>query len=125
MLEVKRVLVVDDERGILRFTRVALRLAGYDVLTASGGEEGLRLAEADHPDIIVLDLVMAPVSGFDVLARLRCFSQVPVIVLSAQSYVADRALTMGASATLPKPFLPADLTRKIREILEAKIPEGR
>ena len=67
-------LVVDDEPGILRFVSIRLRLAGYDVTTTTSGEEALKLVQSEKPDIILLDILMQPLSGFDVLDRLRVFS---------------------------------------------------
>ena len=115
----KRVLVVDDEPGILKFVRISLSAAGYDVITASGGEEGLKLLESAKPDIMLLDIVMEPVSGFDVLFRLRRFSRMPVIVFTAQSVIAESALSAGAKGYISKPFMPDELVRKIGETLDA------
>jgi two-component system KDP operon response regulator KdpE len=79
----KRVLVVDDEPGILRFVSTTLKIAGFDVIVTASGEEALQLAQSQTPDIVLLDVLMQPLTGFDVLQRLRAFSQVPVIVFTA------------------------------------------
>lgn len=113
----KRVLVVDDEAGILRFVTACLGMAGYEVITATNGEEALRLAQSEKPDIMLLDVFMVPMSGFDVLERLRTFSQVPVIVFTARSLVVEQALKCGANDSIGKPFRPEELLRKIREVL--------
>ncbi|MBI2873231.1 MAG: response regulator [Chloroflexi bacterium] len=71
----KRVLVVDDEPDILRVASTILGLAGYDVTTTTSGEEALLLAQSNKPDVMLLDLLMQPLTGFDVLDKLRVFSQ--------------------------------------------------
>jgi two-component system KDP operon response regulator KdpE len=114
----KKVLVVDDETPILRFVDASLKIAGYDVITTDSGEEALQLVKQEHPDILLLDIFMVPLSGFDVLHRLRKFSEVPVIAFSARSFVSDQALEMGASDFISKPFKPDELERRIRNILE-------
>ena len=116
----KRVLVVDDEPGVLRFVRISLSAAGYDVITASGGEEGLKLLESTKPDIMLLDIVMEPVSGIDVLLRLRHSPHIPIIVFTAQSVIAESALSAGAKGYISKPFMPDELVRKIEETLDAQ-----
>jgi DNA-binding response OmpR family regulator len=112
-----KVLVIDDEQGILEFVKKSLTLAGYDVTTTTTGEEGLKLAVSEQPDIILLDILMAPMSGFDVLDNLRTFSQVPVIVFTARSFIASQAIKFGANDSISKPFRPADLVSKITAII--------
>ncbi|MDO8578072.1 MAG: response regulator [Dehalococcoidales bacterium] len=116
----KRVLVVDDEAGVLRFVKTFLSLEGYDVITADNGEEGLQLVETDKPDIVLLDILMVPVSGLNVLRRLREFSTVPVIVFSAKSDSVERAVKEGADSFIAKPFLPDHLLKKIEETLASR-----
>jgi DNA-binding response OmpR family regulator len=116
----RRVLVVDDEPGVLRFINVGLSLAGYEVITSSGGEEALKLINSDKPDIILLDLVMVPLSGFDVLEKLRTFSQLPVIMFTARSDLGAQALKAGANGFIAKPFRPEQLIQKIEEVLGAQ-----
>jgi DNA-binding response OmpR family regulator len=118
MLTGKRVLVVDDEPGILRFTSAGLALAGCEVATTTSGEEALRLVKANEPDVVILDVLMVPMTGFDVLDRLRTFSQVPVIVFTARSFIAEQALKLGANGHIAKPFRPEELVKKIKEVLE-------
>jgi DNA-binding response OmpR family regulator len=112
-----RVLIVDDEDGILRFVRISLNLLGYDVTTTNNGADALRLAKAEKFDIILLDIVMAPMDGLEVLIELRTFSQVPVIVFTAQSVIFGEALELGANDSLAKPFMPQNLAKKIQEVL--------
>jgi two-component system, OmpR family, KDP operon response regulator KdpE len=117
MVGKKKVLVVDDEPRILRFVTAGLTLDGYAVVSATGGQEALQLAAKEQPDIIILDAVMTPMSGFDVLEKLRAFSQVPVILCTARSFIADEASRKGANAFLSKPFRPEELVGKIEEVL--------
>lgn len=116
----KRVLVVEDDAGILRFVKVALTTAGYDVITASGGEEALELAQSKKPDLMLLDIFMSPMTGLEVLEKLRPTSQIPVIVFSARGSVVDEALKRGANDFIAKPFKPEDLIEKIQSILDRK-----
>ena len=115
-----RILVVDDEPAILRFVRLSLTAEGFDVVVASSGEECLLLAASEHPDLMVLDMVMPGVDGFAVLQRLRDadgrsgLSSLPVIACSAHSSAASRALSLGAADFIAKPFLPADMADRIR-----------
>jgi DNA-binding response OmpR family regulator len=114
----KRVLIVDDEPGILHFVRINLSLAGFDVITTTDGEKALKLIESQKPDIMLLDILMVPMDGFEVLIRVRAFSQLPVIVFTGRSDIASRALAEGANDFIGKPFRPDDLTEKIKAILE-------
>jgi two-component system KDP operon response regulator KdpE len=116
----KRVLVVDDEPGVLRFVQVSLSLAGYDVQTAADAREALELARSQPPDIVLTDIVMAPMDGFQLLDGLRAFSDVPVIVFTAQAIIADLALKIGADDFIAKPFRPGELEKKIKAVLEGR-----
>jgi OmpR family response regulator RpaB len=109
----KRVLVIDDEAGILRFVKVSLSLAGYDVITASSGEDGLKLFDSQKPDIVLLDILMTPMTGLEVLEKLRKYSKVPVVVFTAKGEMGKRVLEIGANDFLPKPFMPEQLIKKI------------
>ncbi len=116
----KKVLVVDDEPGILRFTKMNLSLAGFDVVTTTNGQEALSLVKTESPDIVLLDVLMFPIGGFEVLESLRRFSPVPVIVFTASSFIANQAIKFGANGFIDKPFRPEDLIAKIKEILAEK-----
>ena len=113
-----RVLVVDDEERILNFLRSKLRVSGYEVVTASNGFEALDQAQAQEPDLIVLDLLMPRMDGLDTLRQLRTFSAVPVIILSAKGADMDRikGLELGADDYLPKPFNPDELVARIEAV---------
>ena len=82
-----RILIVDDEKRIVNFLSSKLKASGYEVLTASNGLEGLEQAQAQEPDLIVLDLLMPKMDGLEMLKELRSFSAVPVIILTAKGKV--------------------------------------
>jgi DNA-binding response OmpR family regulator len=113
----KRVLVVDDEPGVLSFVCTKLSAVGYEVVAVINGEEALREARTHHFDAVLLDLFMIPMSGFLVLDRLRSFSDVPVIIFTAHPYLAEKALRLGANDFIAKPFDPDVLVSKIRRLL--------
>jgi DNA-binding response OmpR family regulator len=113
----KKILVVDDEPGVLRFIRRALETEGYTVLTASDGAEGLRLAAEHRPALVILDLVMPGLSGTAVLAALLTDrNKARVLVLSAVGDVLARVRCLDAGAVdfLPKPFAVAELLARVR-----------
>jgi two-component system KDP operon response regulator KdpE len=114
-----RVLVVDDDPALLRALRLALNAAGHQVSTAPDGEEGLAQATRAAPDVIVLDLGLPDIDGLEVCRRIRKWSDVPIIVLSA-THAEDRkvaALDGGADDYVTKPFGMAELEARIRTAL--------
>ena len=115
----KLILVVDDEPPILRLIRAKLQIDGYAVISASGGEEGLDLIENERPDLVILDLMMPGMDGFETLRRIREQSRVPVIVLSARAGDVDklRGLQSGADDYVTKPFNPDELTARVAAVL--------
>ncbi len=115
-----KVLVVDDEQDILELIRAALSSPKYHVITTSSGEEALSLVKSESPDIILLDILMVPLSGFDVLDKLRGSSDIPVLVFTNQPRIIDRALALGANGFISKPFKLDELERKIEETLARK-----
>ena len=119
----KRILVVDDEIYIVHILEFTLTMEGYEVLTAADGEEALRRLEQDRPDLVVLDIMMPKVDGYEVLRRIRAdeeFRQLPVILLSAKGRPVDRetGLEIGADDYIVKPFSPRRLLEKIQDLLE-------
>ncbi|HTZ70654.1 MAG TPA: response regulator [Acetobacteraceae bacterium] len=123
-------LVIDDEPQIHRFLRPALEAAGYIVERADTAAEGLRLAASRAPDAVLLDLGLPDMDGIEVLTRLRGFSTVPVIVLSARDREADKiaALDGGADDYVEKPFGVGELLARIRTALrhrrtQEQVPE--
>ncbi len=113
-----RILVVDDEERILNFLSHKLKASGFSVLTANNGKAGLEQAEAEEPDLVVLDVVMPGFDGFETLKQLRSFSSVPVIILSAKESSSDKikGLSLGADDYLPKPFDPDELVARIEAV---------
>ena len=117
------ILVVDDEPQIHRFLGPALAAAGYETLRAERGEEALRLAASRAPDAILLDLGLPDIDGHEVLAKLRGFSQVPIIILSARDREAEKikALDAGADDYVEKPFGVGELLARIRTALRHRL----
>jgi two-component system KDP operon response regulator KdpE len=115
----QQILVVDDERRIRRVLRVALRANGYAVTEAASGGEALDTLAVRPPDLVILDLVLPDMDGVDVCRRLREWSRVPVIVLSAQGEddIKVRALDVGADDYVTKPFSMPELLARLRAAL--------
>lgn len=122
-----RVLIVDDEERILNFLRPKLKVAGYDVLTARNGAEALEYVRLQQLDLVVLDLVMPQMDGLETLKRLRAFSALPVIVLSARDSDIDKikGLRLGADDYLAKPFNPDELVARIEAVRRRLQPEDK
>lgn len=114
-----RILVVDDEPQIQRFLRPALEAAGYDVVEAANGTDALKAAATKAPDLVILDLGLPDMDGKQVIERLRAWSQVPVIILSARDRETEKiaALDLGADDYMEKPFGIGELTARIRTAL--------
>jgi len=114
-----RILIVDDEPAILRAVRTALQARDYRVLTATRGEEAIDLVAIESPDVVVLDLGLPDIDGLEVCRRIREWSSVPIIVLSAAG-ADDRkvaALDEGADDYITKPFSMPELLARIRVAL--------
>jgi len=113
------ILAVDDEPAILRLVRATLQAAGYAVITAERGDAALATLDEERPDIIILDLMMPGMDGFETLRRIRSESQVPVIMLTARAGDADklRGLQSGADDYLTKPFNPDELAARVLAVL--------
>jgi two-component system KDP operon response regulator KdpE len=121
-----RVLVVDDEPQILRALQTSLRGAGYDVDTATTGEQALTAAAVRPPDAVILDLVLPDRRGTDVARELRAWSTVPIIVLSVVGDELDKvaALDAGADDYVTKPFGVDELLARLRAALRRAEPSG-
>jgi two-component system KDP operon response regulator KdpE len=113
------VLICDDEPQILRALRVILRDAGYEALPADSGEEALDAAAVRQPDAAIVDLVLPGIDGVEVCRRLREWSEMPIIVLSAvgEEDSKVRALAAGADDYVTKPFGPRELIARLRAVL--------
>jgi two-component system KDP operon response regulator KdpE len=116
------VLVIDDEPQILRALRRSLEAQDYEVATAEGGEEGLTLAAAHTPNLVVVDLGLPDLEGTEVIRRLRSWSDVPVIVLSVREGRSDKieALDAGADDYVTKPFDVEELLARMRAALRRR-----
>jgi two-component system KDP operon response regulator KdpE len=113
------VLICDDESQILRALRVILRDAGYEALPADSGEDALDAAAVRHPDAAIIDLVLPDIDGVEVTRRLREWSEMPIIVLSAvgEEDAKVRALAAGADDYVTKPFGPRELIARLEAVL--------
>lgn len=120
-----RVLVIDDEAQMHRFLKPALESAGYEVERADTAAQGLRMAGGRAPDAVLLDLGLPDMDGQDVLQRLRAFSEVPVLVLSARDREAEKiaALDGGADDYLEKPFSVGELLARLRACLRRRLAQ--
>lgn len=115
----QRVLVVDDEPNILRLCRLYLEREGYEVVEASDGQVALDLARRQKPDLVVLDLMLPKVDGYEVCRRLRSDSDVPIIMLTARDEDVDKivGLELGADDYVTKPFNPRELVARVKAVL--------
>jgi two-component system response regulator CpxR len=112
-------LVIDDDRELCALLRDFLEGEGHEVRARFDGTSALADLEADEPDLVVLDVMLPGMNGFDVLRELRARSRVPVVMLTARGEDVDRivGLELGADDYLPKPFNPRELAARIREVL--------
>jgi two-component system, OmpR family, KDP operon response regulator KdpE len=112
------ILLVDDEERIINFLKTKLKLLNYEVFVAGNGVEAIEQVQGQEPDLVVLDVIMPKMDGFQTLKELRSFSPVPVIMLSARGDDSDRikGLGLGADDYLPKPFNPDELVARIEAI---------
>jgi two-component system KDP operon response regulator KdpE len=123
---VTKVLVVDDEPQIVRALRINLSARGYEVLTAHDGASALRLAADGKPDVVVLDLGLPDMDGTDVIAGLRGWTTLPIIVLSARTDSTDKvdALDAGADDYVTKPFGMDELLARLRAAVRRSVVAG-
>jgi DNA-binding response OmpR family regulator len=122
----KKVLVVDDDVKTVELVKVYLNRDGYRVLTANNGIDALKMARENHPDLIVLDIMMPGMNGLEVCRTLRDESEVPIILLTALTTDDDRlaGLNLGADDYVSKPFSPRELAARVRAVLR-RIPGER
>ncbi|MFA5308921.1 MAG: response regulator transcription factor [Dehalococcoidales bacterium] len=122
----KKVLVVDDDVKTVELVKLYLNRDGYRVLTAYNGNDALRIARENRPDLIVLDLMLPGINGFEVCRTLRSESEVPIIMLTALTTDDDRltGLNLGADDYVTKPFSPRELAARVRAVLR-RLPGER
>ncbi len=115
----KRILIVDDEVSILKFLRSNLEDRGYTAISATNGEEALHIIERELPDLIILDVMMPKMDGFEVCRQLREWSQIPIIMLSARGDEKDKVkcLDLGADDYIVKPFGANELMARVSAVL--------
>jgi two-component system KDP operon response regulator KdpE len=117
-----KVLVIDDDPSLLRAMRLGLRSGGHDVVTAANGDQGVSQTARSAPDVVILDLGLPDIDGLEVCRRIRQFSDVPIVVLSAIDSEERKiaALDGGASDYVTKPFGMGELEARIRVVLRGK-----
>jgi DNA-binding response OmpR family regulator len=114
------ILIVDDDPAIRKFVAANLQARGYETLIAPGGEEALNLIEERMPDLVLLDIMMPAMNGFEVCRSIREWSQVPIIMISAKDSVDDKVkcFDIGADDYLTKPFALHELLSRIKAVLK-------
>jgi len=114
-----KILVIEDEANIIQVMRLYLEQAGYTVLSASDGVAGLELHAREHPDLVILDLMLPALDGMEVCRRIRAWANTPILMVTARQGEEDRVsgLELGADDYLVKPFSPRELVSRVRAIL--------
>jgi len=120
----KKILAVDDEKHIVRLIQVNLERAGYEVITANDGKEALDMVASEQPDLVVLDVMMPVMDGFETLRNLKAnpaTREIPVIMLTAKAQDADvfRGWQSGVDCYLTKPFNPMELLSFVKRIFNS------
>jgi DNA-binding response OmpR family regulator len=115
----QKILIIEDEEGIIHLLNLYLKDAGYTVAVARDGADGMALHARERPDLVVLDVLLPAIDGFEVCRRIRAWSQTPILMLTARSGEEDRinGLELGADDYLVKPFSPRELVSRVRAIL--------
>jgi len=115
----EKILVIDDDTALLRIIELALSTASYEPIMATGGEAGLSQLIEHRPDLVILDVMMPDMDGWETCQRIRQVSTVPIIFLTAKHAVSDRisGLTIGADDYIVKPFLMSELLARVEAVL--------
>ncbi len=118
----KKILIVDDEKQLVSLVSLHMKMSGYEVLSANDGEEALSIIKEERPDLIILDLMLPKIDGWEVCKRLRAESRmgnIPVIMLTARSESADKlkGFECGADDYVTKPFSPRELVARVKRVL--------
>ena len=121
-----RILIIEDDRSIRKFFRTILEANRYDVISADTGEEGYSLITSQCPDLVILDLGLPDIDGMEILSRLRKWSGMPVVVISARSHEKDKveALDLGADDYITKPFNPIEVSARVKSQLRRYMQLG-
>lgn len=123
----KSILIVDDEKDLLIMTKSIFERAGYtNIVTAASAKDALKILSTKMPDMIILDVMMPEMDGFELLQEIRATSKVPVLMLTARGEAEDRfsGFELGADDYLIKPFLPKELLLRVNAILKRAYPEN-
>lgn len=118
----KKILIVDDEKQLVSLVTLHMKMSGYESISASNGEEALAIIKSEKPDLIILDLMLPKIDGWEVCKRLRAESgvrDIPVIMLTARSETADKlkGFECGADDYVTKPFSPRELVARVKRVL--------
>ncbi len=121
-MDKKKILLVDDEEDLRKMLKFRLEALNYDIVEAGDGESALKKAKSVNPDLILLDLMLPKVDGFEVCKRLKSddnYKKIPIIMFTARAQEKDAELSkeVGADAHITKPFEPQELVEKIKELL--------
>ncbi len=124
----KKILVIEDDAIALRLIEYTLRKEGYEVLLAKDGREGISKARSEEPDLIILDIMLPGIDGFEVCYRLRSEPQtahLPILMLSGKAQEIDKAtgLKVGADDYVTKPVAPRELVIRVKAVLEKKVAD--
>jgi DNA-binding response OmpR family regulator len=119
----KKILVVDDEKAILDLVKRILTRGGFEVITASDGEEGLAKVYSEAPDLMILDINMAGMNGWEVCGKIRgdpLYKHLPIIMLTVRKKKEDqlKGLDLGGDEYITKPFYPTELLARVKTVLE-------
>ena len=122
MPEKKKILIVDDEKALISLVSLHMKMSGYDVLSAANGEKALEIAKEEKPDLIILDLMLPKIDGWETCKRLRQdpeIKNVPVIMLTARAEIEDKlkGFEAGADDYVTKPFSPRELVSRVKRVL--------
>jgi len=114
-----KILVIEDETNIAQLIRLYLEQAGYSVVIASDGVAGLEMHAREHPDLVILDLMLPALDGMEVCRRIRAWASTPILMLTARQSEEDRiaGLDLGADDYLVKPFSPREVVSRVKAIL--------
>src|SRR6266436_9028691 len=115
----QKILIIEDEEGIIHLLNLYLKDAGYDVVVARDGADGLALHAREHPALVILDIMLPALDGFEVCRRIRAWSNTPILMLTARQGEEDRiaGLELGADDYLVKPFSPREVVSRVKAML--------
>jgi two-component system response regulator VicR len=125
MSQKKRILYVEDEKEMLELTRIVLEREGYEMLAAVGGAEGIEAIKREKPDLVLLDLMMPDVDGWEVYRRMKAdkdVADIPVIIITARTQSIDKVLGLKVAKVadyITKPFGPTDLINSVKRVFDS------